>query len=60
LIIGIDDLDLVLVAADRNAAGLVGLLGPEVVTLLLLKPFRRQRSGQRQRCAEANDVIGRG
>src|SRR4029077_18525940 len=60
LIVDIDDLDLVLLAADRNAAGLVGLLGPEIVTLLLLGRFRRQRPRDRQWRPEANDVLGSG
>ena len=60
LIIDIDDLNLVLLAANRNSPGLVGLLRPEIVTLLLFDALRRQGSGQRQRRTEAYDIVSRG
>ena len=60
-IVDIDDLDLVGLAADLDAALGVGGLGPEIVAALLLHAFRRQRPGQRQRRADAHQVLrGRG
>jgi hypothetical protein len=48
----------VLDAADIDAAALVELLQPELVAHLELLAFRRERAGQRQRCANG-DLIGR-
>ena len=55
-VIGVDDLDLVGLAAGLDALGVRGL-GPEIVAALLLQPFRRKRAGQRQRRADLDDVL---
>ena len=56
-IIDIDDLDLVGLAADLDAALGIGGLRPQVVALLLLDAFGRQRAGQRQRRAHAHRIL---
>src|SRR5690606_28262542 len=43
-----------------DAAGLVDLLGPEVVALLLFQGLGREGTGERQRCAEADRLLGGG
>jgi hypothetical protein len=58
LVVDIDDLDLHALAADIDAAGLVGGFRPQVVALLLLGRIRRERPGQRQRRAYADHVLG--
>src|SRR3954447_24309578 len=56
-IVDIDDLDLVGLPADRDAALGIGGPRPQVVALLLLDALWRQRAGQRQRRAHAHRIL---
>src|SRR5579872_5947108 len=59
-VVVIDDLDLVFLAADRDAAALVDLLYVKIVTVLALFRFGRQAAGQRQGGAEADQFVCKG
>src|SRR5207249_2633129 len=56
-VIDVDDLDLVGLAAGLDPAFGIGGLRPQVIALLLLDAFRRERAGQRQRSADTHAVL---
>src|SRR5215471_11698100 len=56
-IIGVDDLDGISLAAGLDPALGIDSLDPQVVTALLLEPFGRQWTGQRQRRADLDRVL---
>jgi hypothetical protein len=59
LIVGVDDLDLHLLAADIDAARIVDRLGPEIVALLLLDSFGGERTGNRKRRPKTDGLLGK-
>ena len=57
-VVGVDDLDLIGLAAGLDALGVRGFR-PEIVAALLLQAFWRKRAGEWQRRADLYDVLSK-